>query len=220
MRQGDHKDGAVCAAHRRPLTLMIGPIATNAYGLPSFGDEARTTVPRDASQRPPCRRKPPQTHPQERRWRGPRRTGAADRESCRWSLARQNRSHEQRHDDATSRCYSGKHENCEDSAKEPDVGDLDIERRHWIPPSARGLACVAVAVPDPWAARKRYDKMPRWNIGLWSNHIGLCMMFVDAPSNMFDPWSQRDHRSTKAPARKQRYCLASCMDEHGTDTRL
>ena len=140
-------------------------------------------------------------------------------ESCRWSLARQNRSHEQRHDDATSRCYSGKHENCEDSAKEPDVGDLDIERRHWIPPSARGLACVAVAVPDPWAARKRYDKMPRWNIGLWSNHIGLCMMFVDAPSNMFDPWSQRDHRSTKAPARKQRYCLASCMDEHGTDTR-
>ena len=24
------------------------------------------------------------------------------------------------------------------------------------------------------------------------------MMFVDAPSNMFDPWSQRDHRSTKA----------------------
>ena len=28
---------------------------------------------------------------------------------CRWSLARQNRSHEQRHDDATSRCYSGKH---------------------------------------------------------------------------------------------------------------
>ena len=80
MRQGDHKDGAVCAAHRRPLTLMIGPIATNAYGLPSFGDEARTTVPRDASQRPPCRRKPPQTHPQERRWRGPRRTGATESE--------------------------------------------------------------------------------------------------------------------------------------------
>lgn len=145
MRQGDHKDGAVCAAHRRPLTLMIGPIATNAYGLPSFGDEARTTVPRDASQRPPCRRKPPQTHPQERRWRGPRRTGAADRESCRWSLARQNRSHEQRHDDATSRCYSGKHENCEDLRKnrtsaistlKEDIGYLP-QRGAWLASPSR-----------------------------------------------------------------------------------
>ena len=181
MRQGDHNDGAVCAAHRRPLTLMIGPIATNAYGLPSFGDEARTTVPRDASQRPPCRRKPPQTHPQERRWRGPRRTGAADRASCRWSLARQNRSHEQRHDDATSRCYGGKHENCEDSAKEPDVGDLDIERRHWIPLLENDMIrCLG------------------GNIGLWSNHMSTRHLICSIP------WSQRDHRSTKAPARKQR----------------
>lgn len=64
---------------------------------------------------------------------------------CRWSLARQNRSHEQRHDDATSRCYSGKHENCEDLRKnrtsaistlKEDIGYLP-QRGAWLASPSR-----------------------------------------------------------------------------------
>lgn len=65
--------------------------------------------------------------------------------SCRWSLARQNRSHEQRHDDATSRCYSGKHENCEIRRKnrtsaistlKEDIGYLP-QRGAWLASPSR-----------------------------------------------------------------------------------